>query len=191
MATKGQSSDELFRRLFDLYYDDVLRFFIRKGCSAEDSRDLAQDTFFKAYRGLKSYEGRASFKTWLLKIAINVLRNWWRRGHAEKRAANEVSLDEEIETGLKPADMITETDPRKDPLYIFLAKERFDYLKDAIVALPPQEGRCTLLRAQGLKYREIGLILKIETQTVKSHLNQARKRLLAHLAENYDLSDER
>ena len=45
----------------------------------EDARDVCQDTFLRAYRGLPGFKGQAKFSSWLYRIALNLCRDWIRR----------------------------------------------------------------------------------------------------------------
>jgi RNA polymerase sigma factor (sigma-70 family) len=69
----------------------------------------------------------------------------------------------------------------------YFAKEASQRLREEIQRLPPQMCNCVLLRVyQELKYREIGVVLRISIDTVKSHLYQAKDRLRVHLGEYVD-----
>src|SRR6478736_4798962 len=45
----------------------------------EDARDIAQETFLRAFRALKGFKGQAKFSSWLYRIALNLCRDWIRR----------------------------------------------------------------------------------------------------------------
>jgi len=66
--------------------------------SGEDARDLCQEAFLKAYRGLGSFKREARFSSWLYQIAVNSCRDRMRR----QRGKTTVSLDEMSETGELP-----------------------------------------------------------------------------------------
>ena len=88
----GEDVEESFRRLVQEYGAAIEQFFLLRRFSPEEAEDLAQDTFFNAYRGIHTFRHDASPKTWLLGVALNVLRNELRRRSAVKRAAVEVPL---------------------------------------------------------------------------------------------------
>ena len=70
-VARGNRDDRPFRELWRRHQRMVYRTcysFFRNG---EDAEDLTQDVFLKAYRNLKGFEGRSSFKTWINRIAIN------------------------------------------------------------------------------------------------------------------------
>src|ERR687891_2218885 len=45
----------------------------------EDARDVAQETFLRAFRALPGFKGQAKFSSWLYRIALNLCRDWIRR----------------------------------------------------------------------------------------------------------------
>jgi RNA polymerase sigma-70 factor (ECF subfamily) len=154
------------RKLFDRHYEEAFRFFIRRGFGKEEARDLAQETFLRALRGLESLRDPASARTWLFSIATNVLRNELRRRAAHKRNSEEESRE------IRQEDEDT------------LDQERRELLAAAVRGLPPQMRRALLLRfASNLKYREIAAVMQVSIDTVKSQLAQARARLRKQLGQ--------
>src|SRR5829696_6977659 len=69
------AATELVRR----HAQAVRRFLYGSGAGADDLDDLAQDAFFRAFRGLDGWRGEASFRSWLFTIASNLLRDEHRR----------------------------------------------------------------------------------------------------------------
>ena len=78
---------EAFESLISLYQKPILNFTYRMLGNIEDAEDVTQEVFVKAYKGIKSFDGKSSFKTWLYKIASNAamdeLRKRKRRGSAQ------------------------------------------------------------------------------------------------------------
>lgn len=183
--------EERFRGLFERYFRPVASFFARRGFSSEESRDLAQETFFRVYRGMRGYRQEARIETWLFKIATHIYLNELRYQAAGKRMRQEISLDEAWEQGLPvfgpPGSGNPSGGERPDSqLDAILADERTRKLKEAIAELPPKMRRCVLLRIdQGLKYREIALVTRVSIQTVRAQLHQARKRLKEKLGDYF------
>lgn len=170
---------ETFRKIFFRYYDSLVGFFQNRGFSAEESADLAQETFLKVFRGLRGFRDKSSYRTWLFQIAANVYRNELRSRKQLKRQGIETANDLILQQGQSP-DMAQISE---DPLASTLDRERADVLAEALDQLPGQMRRCVLLRLhQGLKYREIAAVLNISISTVKAHLFQARHRLRKDLA---------
>jgi RNA polymerase sigma-70 factor, ECF subfamily len=184
--------DDEFRRLFEQYFQAIFAFFLRRGFSREESRDLAQETFLRVYRSIGRFRGEASFQTWLFQIATNLWRNEVRQRMAEKREGFEVSLEAEMEKG-HPVSSDSRLPGESSPsgaLDGLLADERTRKMREAVGTLPPQMRRCVLLRIeQNLKYREIASTMQISIETVKSQISQARDRLEMELGRYFAPTD--
>ena len=60
-----------FNRLVETYSAPIYRLALKILGDQQDAEDVLQETFIKAYRHLKEFEGRSSFSTWLYRIASN------------------------------------------------------------------------------------------------------------------------
>jgi RNA polymerase sigma-70 factor (ECF subfamily) len=194
VPVRSERRDE-FAEVFEELAPAVVYFFARRGFSPEDSRDLMQETFLKAYRGLSGFRDDAKFKTWLLRIAANVWKNALRDMQAGKRSAMKTVAFEDL--GSDPAEPADELPARPgssfaaSPLDRAIRNERSRMLREAFEELPPRMRRCVQLRIDGgLKYREIASILSVSVDTVKTQLHQARRRLKDELDDYLTVSDE-
>lgn len=180
--------------LFERYAPVVSYFFARRGFGQEDCRDLAQETFLRAYRGLSGFQGDAELKTWLLRIAANVWKNALRSRQTVKRSAvKTVSLEGALvddQVSGEGGEPLCQADSAS-PLDRVLRDESRRMLRDAVAELPPRMRRCVQLRIdRSLKYREIAAILQVSVDTVKTQLHQARQRLKGDLDAYFALSDD-
>jgi RNA polymerase sigma-70 factor (ECF subfamily) len=176
----GVDPEESFRGIFQLYHSRVEAFFRRKGFSEEEGRDLTQETFLQVFRALPSFRHRSSFLVWLFAIMDLVYKNRLRWRKADKRDGVEVSID----TGPDERPRIELATEDGDPLSRSISRERFQELRAALEGLPEQMRLCCLLRYErGCTYHEIALLMGISINTVKSHLHQARQRLIAKLGD--------
>ncbi len=176
----GSSVDEGFRRLHELYYRPLLQFFAKRGLAPEECLDLTQETFLGIYTGIGSFRRQASFDTWLFKIATNAYRKRQRQRSAQMRRGEEVPLQGAEDLAQPAAGYPGGIVPRPDDEV--LDKERVRLLREAVRRLPERMRKCLILRIfQERKYREIGVVMKLSTQTVKAHLHQARLRLQQEL----------
>lgn len=179
--------------VFERYAPSVWSFFARRGYPPEDCRDLMQETFLRAHRGLSRFRDESELKTWILRIAANVWKNALRSKQAIKRAAPTVSLDDaaggEGRLESAPSAPGVQASLAATPLEETLRTEERRLLRDAVSELPPRMQRCVLLRIDhGLKYREIASILQISVDTVKTQLFQARQRLKNRLGDYFSVS---
>lgn len=185
---------EEFAEVFEDYAPAVSCFFARRGFPPEDCRDLTQETFLKAYRGLARFRAEAGLETWILRIAANVWKNTLRSRQTEKRsAARTVPLEE---VGSVPEPLARVAAPPQEagtpaPLHRVIRDEERRLLRDAVEELPPRMRRSVLLRVdQGLKYREIATIMSVSVDTVKTQLHQARQRLRDRLCDHFSVSGD-
>jgi RNA polymerase sigma-70 factor (ECF subfamily) len=180
----GTDVEANFERLFKLHDKRIRNFFLHRGFSAEDARDLTQEVVLRVFRGIASFRLAAGFKTWLFEIADHVYQNELRRRGAGKRKGWETSIETggQDEDGKPAAIEPPPSEPRA--LKDMLEREQAEALSRAIQDLPEQMRTCFLLRySQGRKYKEIAVLMKISIDTVKAHLFQAKKRLRLELAE--------
>ncbi len=185
----GSGREESFRKLFQLFFVKVYRFFVRRGFSPEESKDLAQETFLRVHNKLAGFRGEARFETWLYKIATNIYRNRLRTLATLKRDAQEVAWEDVTESDLTAArrDGRSRTADAEGPLDRVLSDEMIERLYAAMESLPAQMRRCVMLRVEGdMKYREIAYILQVSVDTVKAHLYQARQQLKERLGDYFD-----
>src|SRR6185436_6519488 len=148
----AEAPEELFRQ----YHRQMVAFFAKRGFSPEESRDLAQETFFRVYKNWASFRGESSVVTWLFQIATNLYRNTLRSQAALKRDMLEVPLET---PGGEPV-VVDWGDGEETPLDTILSCERSRLLRDALEELPPQMRQAVFLRVDGdLKYREIAELM--------------------------------
>ena len=126
----------------------------------EDASDLAQDAFIRAYRGLRSFKGNASFSTWLYRVAVNVCLN--RVGSRAPRRF--VTLD--------AADRADARVERVDTA--LLRGERAAEVRAAIARLPRKQRAALILRVyHELPHEEIAAILGTSVGAVKANFFHA------------------
>jgi RNA polymerase sigma-70 factor, ECF subfamily len=140
----------------------------------EESEDLVQETFVRAYRALGRFRGESTFRTWLHRIAVNVVRS-----HVARRNSRRTR-----------APMLEERD-NDDPVLghvasledLEIAVVRRRMIDQALARLPPDMRLLITLRdVQGLEYREIAMITGLPLGTVESRIFRGRRRLRPMLA---------
>jgi RNA polymerase sigma-70 factor (ECF subfamily) len=129
--------------------------------SEEEARDLCQETFLKAYRGLGSFKMEARFSSWLYQIALNLCRDRVRR----RKGKTLVSLGELDEDG----EMLPESQP--SALDLLQQRETSRVVAAAVAALPEEQREVIVLKEyQGLTFLEIAETLDVPLSTVKTRL---------------------
>ena len=136
-----------------------------------DPDDLAQDVFVRAWRNLGSFRGESTFRTWLHRVAINVIRTSQSRQGRLMRLF--VSRDRDEEPPEQPA--------WDEPVDTALARRQV--IGRALAALPEDLRIAVTLRdLQGMDYKEIAAALDVPIGTVESRIFRARQKLKPLLA---------
>ncbi len=149
-------------RWMDAYGDEMVRLAYGVLKDSYLAQDAAQDAFVKAWKGLASFRGDCSEKTYLIRILMNTCRDYLRTSWM-KRLDRRTPLDSLPEPY---ADA-----PLPDKTVI-----------EAVLSLPVKLRRVVLLRYwQQMKVREIGEALSLSTETVKKRLTRANQKLNAQL----------
>jgi len=129
--------------------------------SEDEARDVAQEAFLKAYRGLAGFKQEARFSSWLYQIATNLCRDRLRR----RKTRPQVSLEALEETG----PVIVETRPGAHER--LLESDLAEAVRRAIHALPEEQRVVVILKEyQELTFLEIAQALDVPISTVKTRL---------------------
>ena len=149
---------------------------LRQLGSPEDAEDAAQETFLKAYTGLKNFREDAKLSVWLYRITCNVCTDILRK----RKDAQSLSV--ETEDGELELDV---PDVRFDPVELTERSELREQVSAALSALPEDARKILLLREiGGQSYEEIAETLELDMGTVKSRIFRARKKLCSLLQGN-------
>jgi len=136
----------------------------------EDTDDVVQEIFIKAYLALPRFRGDARFSTWVYRIAVNHCRDYLKRG-----GPLPVELSEE-----KIADEPAPEDAEdQDALREIQERRASEELQELLSQLPEKHRRILVMREiEKMSYDEIGEVLQIRPGTVRSRLNRARANIL-------------
>lgn len=179
-AVEEFSLDELragnrdeYARLVETYYGMIYNLASRMLNDPQDAEDILQETFLKAYRHLKSFDGRSSLSTWLYRIATNEALMFLRRRRMET-----VSIDESKETDTGEQEPLQIIDWCCLPEEELVSAEAQAYLDEAVTRLSPNLRVVFVLRdIQGLSTHEVGEVLNLTETAVKTRLSRARLQL--------------
>ncbi|PSH04702.1 MAG: RNA polymerase subunit sigma-70 [Acidobacteria bacterium] len=135
----------------------------------EAAATLTQDCFLKAYRARADFRGEASVKTWLIRIAINLARDYQR--NRRQSFWKKLIGGSTQETGIA-TETAVDTKPLADRA--LLAQEELQKTMDAVRRLSPQQQTVFRLRfLEEFSLEEIAQTMGLEVGTVKSHLSRA------------------
>ena len=174
LVTAAKSGDEpAFETLFKRYQPRIFALALRYTRVREDAEDIVQQTFLKAFVHLHRFEGKASFCTWLTRIAINEALMLLRRGHALRQVAlNDSSEDESATRGLQ----IPDSGP--DPEMSYLQREGAQVLCAAIDELNPRMRTAIELRELAqLSTQETARRMGLSAAGVKARVFNGRRKL--------------
>ncbi|MBI9044180.1 MAG: sigma-70 family RNA polymerase sigma factor [Anaerolineaceae bacterium] len=163
IISQAQNGDrDAFSSLVLTYREAVINVVYRMCGEAVLSEDAAQIAFLKAWQNLHTYQPKASFRSWLFRIAINAALDILRR-----------------EKPVVDIELLPIADQNNGPQKQVESRERGKLIQDAVLSLPEASRKVLILREyQGMSYREISETLEIPTGTVMSRLNYGRKRLV-------------
>jgi RNA polymerase sigma-70 factor, ECF subfamily len=169
LVQKCQAGEmDAFEELVSRYHQKVYMVILGLLRNREDALEVAQETFFRAFRKIKSFQGDSSFYTWIYRIAVNLSIDAQRRQKRNPLDFRE-SMDEVLEA---------QNEVAKDPFSDVHDKELRQTLLKAIDDLTPEHKAVIVLRTiEGLSYKDIGEILGCSEGTVMSRLHYARKKL--------------
>jgi len=148
--------------LFEELRRPLYRYFLCAGLSAEDADEGVQETFLRLHRHLGNHGGRSNLRGWIFQVARNMARNEFK---SARRRRTETLVSDAF------------ADPGATPEGAAIERQRVRRLGAAIERLPPQQRECVLLRAAGLRYREIAEVLGIGISSVGELVQRATARL--------------
>nr|WP_279387434.1 sigma-70 family RNA polymerase sigma factor [Rubrobacter taiwanensis] len=125
----------------------------------EDARDAAQEAFIRAYGKIDTFQGRSAFRTWMLRLAVNV------------------SLNERSRRRPLPPELL-EADSGSGPEEAAVAADEVARLHRALRSLKPNHRAAVVLRdLEGLTYEEVAEALEVPPGTAKGWVSRGRRRL--------------
>lgn len=162
-----------FHRLVDRFQPEIYRMIYYRTRSQMDAEDLTQDVFLRAYKHIKRVESPNVFRSWLYRIAVNRVRDHYRRQRI-KSLVGMVSVDEET---FQETEEMAITPQAEDNL------TRHDFWKQVqqmMEQLSKMEREVFLLRFfDQLSIKEMAATLKKNENTIKTHLYRALNKVKA------------
>lgn len=168
-AGDNRAAASEYAHFVKLYSQQVLDFTVRMVSSRADAEELAQNAFVKAYRALEKFEGKASFLTWISRIAYNESIN-----HLKRRKIRLIDIDEAS---------IADSDIADDE-FSTGNEERIRLMEDALDNLPPDERMLVhLYYYEDKPLQEIAYVMDAESNALAVRLHRIRKKLLIMIKE--------
>lgn len=171
MARSGDAG--AFRVLVERHSRSLFRLAYRMTGNQQDAEDVVQESFLRAFKQLHRFDERASFGTWLYRIASNcsldVVRARKRRGEYAPAASGESEADEVVQA-------LPALDP--DPERMALSGELRERLAEAMDELSPTERTAFVLRHfEGMHMEEVSRVLACQPGAAKHSVFRAVQKL--------------
>ena len=183
LATAGDL--ESFNQLVARWERPIYALAYRTLGREEDARDVVQEAFLSAFRGLRGFKGQAKFSSWLYRITLNLCRDWIRRERRAPIVATPAGTDPNTfaDEQVAPSVSVEELVGRR---------QMSDAVAQAMAELPEEQRTAILLKEyHGLTFQEIADTLQCPLSTVKTRLYQGlsvlRRRLERRQAEQASL----
>jgi RNA polymerase sigma-70 factor (ECF subfamily) len=183
VAELRAGSEEAFSWLIERYHKPIFSLLARMVHDRSDAADLTQEVFVKVFRGVGSFHGESSLRTWIYRIALREASNsrrWWSR-HRQQ----EVAIEQEIMDGDCGAPVLlkdTLEDPSESPYEMAVHTENRERVEAALKKVPEPFRTTLILRdIEGFVYEEVAEMQGVNLGTVKSRLVRGRAHLKAAL----------
>jgi len=181
VADLKAGSEEAFGLLIAQYHQPLYSLIARSINDPSDASDITQEVFIKVFRSIRGFNGDASLRTWLYRIALHEASNqrrWWSR-HKKQEITIDSSYDADADAeGDSLCLSATLADQRDSPFDQVAQAESRERLEAALRQLPEAYRTVVVLREiEGFAYEEISDILDVQLGTVKSRLTRGRTAL--------------
>ena len=170
-----EGDDAAFERLVEATYRDTFTLAVRLTGNEEDARDVTQEAYLRAYRGLSRFRGDARFSTWMYRVTANCAATYLGRRNRHRH--------EQLPEAGELVDLRTDVDPelRAD------AADTRDRLLEALDSLAPKLRAVIVLRdVYELSHDAIAEELGISTTAAKVRLHRARHKLRSEIHPELD-----
>ena len=174
LVEKAQAGDQTaFHRLVDHYQPEIYRMIYYRSRSQMDAEDLTQDVMLKAYKSIDRLKSPEVFRSWLYRIAVNRVRDYYRKIQF-KSLFGFVSVDDD--SFHESAEMAVAAEAEGE----ISRKDFWRQIEQMLTSLSKMEKEVFLLRFfDQLTIKEISAALKKNQSTIKTHLYRALRKVKA------------
>ena len=174
VARSARGDNDSFNQLVVRWERPIYRLAYRVIGREDDARDVCQETFLRAFRGLKGFKGQAKFSSWLYRIALNLCRDWMRRERRSPLKPVPEGVDlQDLAPVEAPGDSVEDAVGRR---------ELGGVVGRAMASLPREQRTAIVLKEyHGLTFQEIADLQGCPLSTVKTRLYQGLNHLRQEL----------
>lgn len=173
---KAQKGDnKAFEELVKRYDKLVLNIAYAYRNDKDDADDIYQEVFLRVFKGLKNFQSRSKFSTWLYRIAVNVCIEFKRKSNVHSHESINKNMDGDDENG-STYEAVIESGLETDKTT--LNNELNNFIQCEVNKLPKQlKMAFTLKYYQGFKIKEISSMMNCTEGTIKSYLFTSSRKL--------------
>src|SRR5579863_3230251 len=183
VAELRAGSEEAFAWLIARYHHPIYSLLARMVHDRGDAADLTQEVFVKIFRGVGSFHGESSLRTWIYRIALREASNqrrWWMRHKQQEVPIEQEITDGQCSTPIRLKEMLV--DPAESPYDAAVHAENRARVEAALAKVPEPYRTTLILRdIEGFVYEEVAEMQGVNLGTVKSRLVRGRAFLKAML----------
>lgn len=183
IAELRAGSEEAFAWLIARYHHPIYSLLARTVQDRADAADLTQEVFVKVFRGVGSFHGESSLRTWIYRIALHEASNqrrWWMRHKLQEVPIEQEFQEGECTTPIRLKELLV--DPAESPFDAALHEETRLRVEEALAQVPEPFRTTLILRdIEGFVYEEVAEMQGVNLGTVKSRLVRGRACLKAIL----------
>ncbi|MEX2579744.1 MAG: sigma-70 family RNA polymerase sigma factor [Verrucomicrobiales bacterium] len=168
-----EGDTKAFDQLVEKYTPKLYGLVYHMTSNHEDTNDVLQDVFAKAYRALKRFQGKSTFYTWIYSIATNMTLNFLKKRNRRRG----MSLDD-VDLAIEHDKDFIEATSKSDPVREANISELQERLNMAMQQLSDDHRAVvTMFDIQGMPHAEISKILGVSEGTIRSRLFYAHRQL--------------
>lgn len=191
IAELRAGSEDAFAWLLERYHQPIYSLLARTVQDRADAADVTQEVFVKVFRGIRSFHGESSLRTWIYRIALREASNqrrWWMR-----HKFREIPMEQELGDGnrahpVRVKDILT--DPGESPFERAAHAEQRARVEAALRKVPEPYRTTLILRdIDGFVYEDVAEMQGVNLGTVKSRLVRGRAMLKAMLTSDATRTD--
>jgi RNA polymerase sigma-70 factor, ECF subfamily len=184
LVARSQSGDvDSFNQLILRWERPIYALAYRVIGREEEARDVCQEAFLRAFRGLPGFKGQAKFSSWLYRITLNLCRDWMRR----QRRTPVSQMPDDVDA----LEFASESGPVESIEDLVARRELGAVVEEAMALLPEEQRTAIILKEyHGMTFQEIADLQGCPLSTVKTRLYQGLSVLRRHLAKTGQFESE-
>jgi RNA polymerase sigma-70 factor (ECF subfamily) len=183
IAELRAGSEEAFAWLISRFHQPIFSLLARTVQDRGEAADLTQEVFVKVFRGVGSFHGESSLRTWIYRIALREASNqrrWWARHKQQEVPIEQEMVEGDSNCPIRLKEMLV--DPSESPYDIAVHEENRAWVESALAKVPEPFRTTLILRdIEGFVYEEVAEMQGVNLGTVKSRLVRGRTYLKALL----------